>query len=729
MGKKGVKGKGVKSKGQKGNGLKGIGLKAKIGGSFAIIILVMVVITLVTTLVMSNISRSSEEIKNEYMVLVQLTTEVEEGVLGLAGHVENYIITGNSETFTLIEEEIPALKQGFQSLDQHIGKYSNLSNLVPLSSKVEESFVELEALVYEAKEGIDGYEVIFEDSSQVIRDWSNIAEDYFEEHVEDLMDLEESYSEWIEADGIAPHQLGYLTDIRERIVNAKSITTEIKILVEHSYRAQLASDTSLLEKSLSDFAVFEEALEEYKKGSSSASDQNYLAQISLYSEKYKESLQGVLDANLLRQEQLAATQAILDEFTIDIKELAASGIEATLDSVDGQVQSATSTTRMLFIVIPVGLILSSIFSIFLIRSIIKPINKVVDFAGHIADGRLNVQSLKVGTKDEIGKLTLAINEMHSKIKALLEEIVSSSTSVTETASNLNRHAYETTKTTENVSESMEQISLGAARQAQNIQEASEDINALGNTIQESSESARSLQDSSKHITDLSNQGIMVIKDLTEKTASSQKAMDEILQVVEETNESTLQIREASSLIASIAEQTNLLALNAAIEAARAGEHGRGFAVVADEIRKLSEQTNDSTKEIDRMLNEFQEKSHRAISTGQVVKDAVEKQVGSVKETESKYDEIAEGIRLSMMEIERIMEISLAMEKNRSKVIEAIEELGAIAEENAAVTIETSASSEQMLAAMVEVENSGRRLDELSKEFADLISNFQLSDAE
>ncbi len=729
MGKRGLKSKNLKSKDVKSKGFRGIGLKAKIGGSFAIIIAVMIAITLVTTLVMSNISQSSKEIKNEYMVLVQLTTEVEEGVLGLAGHVENYIITGNKESFLMVEEEIPALKEGFTALDQHINKYNNLDSLVTLSKKVENSFAELETLVYEAKEGIDGYELIFADSSKIIEDWSGVAEEYFEEHIEDLQELEVSYSEWLEEDGIAPHQLGYLTDIRERIVNAKSITNQIKNLVENSYRAQLSSDTSLLEKSLTDFATFETALEEYRKGSSSASDQNYLAQISVYSQKYKESLQGVLDANILRQDQLVATQTILNDFRVDIKELTASGIEATLNSVDGQVQSASSTTGLLFILIPIVFVLSSIFSVLLIRTIIKPINRVVDFAGHIADGQLNVQALKVGTKDEVGKLTEAINEMHRKIKDLLEEIVSSSTSVRETASNLNRHAYETTKTTETVSESMEQISLGAARQAQNIQEASEDINALGNTIQESSESAKSLQVSSKQITDLSNQGIHVIKDLTEKTASSQRAMNEILQVVAETNESTFQIREASSLIASIAEQTNLLALNAAIEAARAGEHGRGFAVVADEIRKLSEQTNESTKEIDRMLNDFQDKAQQAISTGEVVKEAVEEQVDSVKVTESKYGEIAKGIHQSMIDIERIMNISLAMEKNRSKVIEAIEELGAIAEENAAVTIETSASAEQMLAAMVEVENSGKKLDELSKEFADLISNFQLTDSE
>jgi len=171
----------------------------------------------------------------------------------------------------------------------------------------------------------------------------------------------------------------------------------------------------------------------------------------------------------------------------------------------------------------------------------------------------------------------------------------------------------------------------------------------------------------------------VIHDLIEKTDESRRAMDDIIRVIGETNDSSERIRQASNMISGIAEQTNLLALNAAIEAARAGEHGKGFAVVADEIRKLSEQTNQSTKDITSMLVELQEKSNQAIATGEQVKAAVDNQVTSVEATEAKYSEITDGIEVSMEEISKIIGISLEMEENRVKVNAVIEGLAASVE--------------------------------------------------
>ena len=185
------------------------------------------------------------------------------------------------------------------------------------------------------------------------------------------------------------------------------------------------------------------------------------------------------------------------------------------------------------------------------------------------------------------------------------------------------------------------------------------------------------------------------------------------------------ISEASSLISSISEQTNLLSLNASIEAARAGEAGRGFSVVAEEIRKLAEQSSDAVTTIDEMLLELNGNVSRASAQRDVVMEAVKVQEESVAMTETQYKEIVENTGKITNQVSVLDDISDKMDETCKAVVEIVSNLSDSANDCAANTEETSASSEHILTNMNHIIELGNDVHRYADELKGILSEFNM----
>lgn len=221
------------------------------------------------------------------------------------------------------------------------------------------------------------------------------------------------------------------------------------------------------------------------------------------------------------------------------------------------------------------------------------------------------------------------------------------------------------------------------------------------------------------------EGFLILKKLVDKTEQNNHASQTVYEVILNNNESAEKIETASTMIQSIADQTNLLALNAAIEAARAGEAGHGFAVVADEIRKLAEQSNSFTNDIKTVIDELKIKSQGAVQTIEEVKEIVQTQTESVKETEDKFMGIAKAIDSIKEIIEKLNYSAKLMAENKNEIIELTHNLSAISEENAAGTQEASASMEEQVATIEEIASSGESLATIAEELEALVEKFKV----
>ncbi|GLX77495.1 hypothetical protein tinsulaeT_08350 [Thalassotalea insulae] len=153
-----------------------------------------------------------------------------------------------------------------------------------------------------------------------------------------------------------------------------------------------------------------------------------------------------------------------------------------------------------------------------------------------------------------------------------------------------------------------------------VDQSSEQISQMASSIEQVASTSSTLSESAAQVSETTNQVLSILQQGTSSSNTSQHTVEEFAKEVTEMANDLALLQEECSRIGSvldvirgIAEQTNLLALNAAIEAARAGEQGRGFAVVADEVRALAHRTQESTVEIQSMVEGLQEKSNNAVN--------------------------------------------------------------------------------------------------------------------
>lgn len=394
------------------------------------------------------------------------------------------------------------------------------------------------------------------------------------------------------------------------------------------------------------------------------------------------------------------------------------------DEIFGPLKAFTNILVAIFIL---GAVLLAAFVFISVRKTLAPIKNATQMATVIGGGdfTVDVSEHEMKRGDEIGELSKAFNEMILNFRALVNDIVESSHLVSSSSEEMTATADEVSHTSNEVAKTIEEIAEGATDQAQSTEKGAEKTYELGHLIENNKMDMERLNGASNTMVDMVQEGLEIVNGLTVKTSETNEASKEIYDVIKQTNDSTAKIGEASNMIASIADQTNLLALNAAIEAARAGDAGKGFAVVADEIRKLAEQSTQSTKEIDEIVRELTETSNLAVETIQRVNEIVKEQVDSVKETEDKYKEIFGAVEESVGAIENLNVSEKNMEQKKSEILDTIQNLSAIAEENAASTEEASAAVTQQSSSMAQIVDASRNLASLADDLSRSVSKFKV----
>lgn len=366
----------------------------------------------------------------------------------------------------------------------------------------------------------------------------------------------------------------------------------------------------------------------------------------------------------------------------------------------------------------------------IIKIIVKPIESITDVMRKFSQLNFTFdKNFRVGEfmkrKDEIGVMINSIKEMRDNVADFIYKTVDTAESVAASSEELTAISQQAAVASEEVARTIEEIASGASNQAKDTENTADNIEQLGNLMNEDAEQIKELNKAVERINLQKEEGFNILKELIGKTEKSNEATTNIYEIILTNNESAEKIEIASTMIQSIADQTNLLALNAAIEAARAGEAGKGFTVVADEIRKLAEDSNRFTGDIKIVIEELKSNSKLVVSAMDEVKTIVSEQTESVKETESKFEGIAEATELVKKSADNLNHSAELMEKNKDNIIDLVQNLAGISQENAARTEEASASMEEQAATIEEIANSGESLASIAEDLRSLIERFKV----
>lgn len=367
------------------------------------------------------------------------------------------------------------------------------------------------------------------------------------------------------------------------------------------------------------------------------------------------------------------------------------------------------------------------FAMKMALSMSSNIQSSIQVVEELAQGNLKVwvDEKLLARKDEIGALSKVTITLRDAMQSVIREISENAKHLSEASDVLGMAADTTNGTMTQVKDTVAMIVDNSAQQAENSKNTSAQMQIMGENITQTTQEVGVLDENAQAMQQSGRRAAETLLNLMKINDEVEHTIKEVQEQTNRTNDSVNKIYEATALITSIAEETNLLSLNASIEAARAGESGRGFAVVADQIKKLADQSNESSREIGETTQVLMEDSAKAVENMQQMQQILQNQSESMQATQNIVEEVLSGIGESMQSIGQIKSSTQRLDSSRSEVVEAVSALSEIAGNNMEGTKKTYNETEAVAGTFKQVYESAEQLRQIAEQLVQSIDYFKM----
>jgi len=374
----------------------------------------------------------------------------------------------------------------------------------------------------------------------------------------------------------------------------------------------------------------------------------------------------------------------------------------------------------------IAMIVSAIIMVYILIKFLSPLNTGVEALSTLSDLDMSENeevSRYLPNTDEVGDIAKAIKVLQSKLNEVVTDVKETSESLEEAVSTVNALSVSSATGAEQISQAVSELASTSQSMAETVQDANSTVLGMGEAIDTIVSSVEKMQKVSTETIKANKEAMEYMEKLHSVSDKSNLAVSDISLKIADCNEAAESIKNATNMITAIASQTNLLSLNASIEAARAGEAGRGFAVVAEEIKGLSEQSDESAREIQQIIIDMVEKVNACVKQSEELKAVITEQMSLLSETESKIVLMNKSSEALTEETDNIGNETNTLVDFKDNVLNNISDLSAISEENAASAEEVSASVTEISDAIKGTEGEAGKMQEFAKVLSEKMNMF------